>query len=337
MDDNLTEASSAPEPKLEGTEVVSPETTEVADANTQSTPASAVDEQQGAKEPTSLLDAVKAAAEADKAGPTPDPTQKDAVSETESKSDEAPTDEAKKDEEPAKDEKVPFHKHPRWQEMLRERDSFKEEATQYRQITGYMSQNNLSNEEVAKGFEIMALMKNDPLKAREMLTQYTRALDEFAGAVLPQDLTTKVQEGMMDEASAQELARARNIAAANAARAEQLAQAQQSQYQQMSQQAIHGAVSNWEETIKTRDVDYAAKQNLVLDRARTYLAQGQPQTPEQALAIVERAYADVNETLKGFAPRRQPVRPITSTNSSTTSQPVARSLQEAIRIAAGAN
>jgi hypothetical protein len=335
MDDKTAEASSASE-SLERTDVVStPETADVS-GETTSTPSPDVDESSAQKEPASLLEAVKAAAEADsKDGESPNPTQKDAVSETEPKSDEAPKDEAKKDEDPAKDEKLPFHKHPRWQEVLRERDSFKDDATQYRQITEYMGQNQLTTQEVAEGFRIMAAMKNDPLKAREMLSQYTRSLDEFAGVVLPQDLNKRVEEGVMDQQSAQELAIARNIAAQNAARAEQLAQSQQVQYQQMSHQAIHSAVSGWEDSIKTRDVDYAAKQNLVLDRARSYLLQGQPQTPEQALAIVEKAYADVNETLRGFAPRRQPVRPISSVNSSTNSQPVARSLQEAIRIAAG--
>jgi len=341
MDDNLQEASSAP---IE-TEVAPVESAPVAEApiaedanKSTATDTSPVGETQVAKEPTSLMEAVKAAAEEDKkAGETTNPTQKDIASETEAASDKAQTDEAKKEEEAAKDEKVPFHKHPRWQEMIRERDSFREEATQYRQITSYMSQNSLTTEEVAKGFEIMAAMKNNPLQAREMLSQYTKALDEFAGVVLPQDLSKKVDEGMMDEASAQELARARNIAAANAARAEQIAQSQQVQYQQMSQQAIHSAVSGWEDSIKTRDADYAAKQSLVLDRARSYLLQGQPQTPEQALAIVEKAYADVNETIRGFAPRRQPVRTATSVTSSTNSQPVARTLQEAIRIAAGTN
>lgn len=341
MDDNLQEASSAPTETevapVESTPVVEAPIAEDAKSDT-ATDTSPVDEKQVAKEPTSLMEAVKAAAEKDEeAGDTTALKQKDAVSETDSASDKAPTDEAKKEEEAAKDEKVPFHKHPRWQEMIRERDSFKEEATQYRQITSYMSQNQLSTEEVAKGFEIMALMKNDPLRAREMLSQYTRALDEYAGVILPQDLSKKVEEGVIDESAAQELARTRNEALANRARYEQLAQAQQVQYQQASQQAIHGAVSGWEETIKQRDVDYAAKQNLVLDRARAYLAQGQPRTPQEAVAIVERAYADVNDTLKGFAPRRQPVRTVTSNSSTTNSQPVARTLQEAIRIAAGTN
>jgi hypothetical protein len=340
MDDKLQEASSA----SNETEVAPVDSAPVVeapiaeDANTNAaTDTSPVDEKQ-VVEPKSLMEAVKAAADKDsKAGEPITPEQKDAVSETESKPNETPTDEVKKGEDPAKDEKVPFHKHPRWQEMIRERDSFKDEASQYRQITGYMSQNQLSNDEVAKGFEIMALMKNDPLRAREMLLQYTRALDEYAGVILPEDLSKKVDEGAIDEAAAQELARTRNEALANRARYEQLAQTQQVQHQQAAQEAIQREVFGWEETIKQRDVDYAAKQNLVLDRARTYLTQGQPRTPQEAVAIVERAYADVNETLKGFAPRRQPVRAVSSTSSTTNSQPVARTLQEAIRIAAGTN
>jgi len=339
MDDNLQDASSASLETNEVTNVDSHDSTRVEDANTsQATDTSPVDETQVAKEPKSLLEAVKAATDRDeKAGESTDPTQKNAVSETESAETKSPTDDAKAKADEAKDEKVPFHKHPRWQEMIRERDSYKDEATQFRQITAFMSKNQLTSQEVAQGFEIMSAMKNDPLHAREMLSQYTRALDEYAGVILPQDLSKKVDEGAIDQQAAQELARTRNEALANRARYEQTVQAQQAQYQQLSQQAIHSAVTGWEDTIRNRDVDYAAKQNLVLDRARAYLLQGRPQSPQEALAIVEKAYADVNDTLKGFAPRKQPIRTATSTNSSTNSQPVARSLQEAIRIAAGAN
>jgi hypothetical protein len=338
MDDNLQDASSA-SLETEVTSVDSHESAKVEDANTsQATDTSPVDEPQVAKEPKSLLEAVKAAADRDeKAGDTTDPKQKNAVSETESEETKSPTDEAKEKTDEAKDEKIPFHKHPRWQEMIKERDSFREEATQYRQITNFMQQNQLTPEEVSNGFAIMAAMKTDPLRAREMLSQYTKSLDEYAGVILPQDLTKKVEEGAIDQQAAQELARARNEALANRARYEQAVQSQQMQVQQLSQQAIHNAVTGWEETIRNRDVDYAAKQNLVLDRARSYLQQGRPQSPQEALAIVEKAYADVNDTLKGFAPRKQPIRQATSTNSSTNSQPVPRTLQEAIRIAAGAN
>jgi hypothetical protein len=340
MDDNLQEASSAPtetQTPNPAENVSTPETQTAPDANhsqpTDTT--SAVDETQVVEKPKSLLDAVKAASKLDEADRvSTDPEQKDAASDAESAAAKAKTDEAKAEAAKAEDENVPFHKHPRWQELLKERDSYKGDAVQFRQITGFMAQNQLSSEEVAKGFEIMSALKNDPLRARELLAPYAKALDEYVGAVLPQDLSKKVDDGIMDEASAQELARARNEAALQRARLEQTAAMQNQAYAYQSQAAIQQTVGSWEEGIKQRDADYAAKQALVLDRTRAYLASGQPQTPEQALAIVERAYSDVNETLKGFAPRRQPVRSVSSAVSSTTSQPVARTLQEAIRIAA---
>jgi uncharacterized protein YutE (UPF0331/DUF86 family) len=319
-------------------DVSTPDTsaTEAGDAKNTAPDTSPVDEnKQVDKQPKSLMEAVKAAAQKDaEEGTSTTPTQKSTVSDPETTTDNAPTDEAKTDEEEGKDEKVPFHKHPRWQEMIRERDSFKNDATQYRQITAYMAQNSLTTEEVAKGFEIMSALRNDPLRAREMLSHYTKALDQFAGVILPDDLSQKVEEGTLDEQAAQELARTRNEAAMLQQRYAQMEQNRQFEASVASQAAIQTTVNHWEETIKTRDADYAAKQGLIMDRARSYLINGQPQTPQQALEIVERAYADVNESLKGFAPRKQPIRPVTSQNSSTNSQPVARTLQEAIRMAA---
>ena len=74
-------------------------------------------------------------------------------------------------------EDVPFHKHPRFKEVIDQRNKYREGAEQYEQITGFLAQNNLSAEEAAQGFQIMALMKNDPAAALDALSPFVQQLE----------------------------------------------------------------------------------------------------------------------------------------------------------------
>lgn len=237
------------------------------------------------------------------------------------------------------DSKLPFHNHPRWKQMLAERDSLKEDASQYQQVASFMRGNNLSAQEVAQGMQVMALIKNDPLRALEALRPTMENLRRFAGESLPEDIAKKVDDGFIDRDSAAELARQRAQSEFLTARQQQefqAFQAAQLQHQQAaSMNAIVSAVSGWESQLKTRDADYQAKSQFIGDRIRVLLQVSQPQTPQEAVALAERAYSEVNESFKGLNPRRQPVRTMTSGNSATSATPAPKSLREAIMMAAG--
>ena len=72
---------------------------------------------------------------------------------------------------------VPFHKHPRFKEVIDQRNSFRDRAEQYDKITDFLDTNNLSAEEAAQGFQIMAMMKSDPKAALDALNPFVQQLD----------------------------------------------------------------------------------------------------------------------------------------------------------------
>ena len=140
----------------------------------------------------------------------------------------AKNDEVVDDAEDFSDE--PFHKHPRFKKVLEERNSYKDSAEKFSVMQNYLMDNQLSGDEAAKGLEIMALMKADPMAALNALKPYVQNLSQAAGIVLPKDIQTRVDDGYLDEDAGRELAVARA--------GEQRANAQVNQYAQAQQQNV---------------------------------------------------------------------------------------------------
>jgi len=218
------------------------------------------------------------------------------------------------------DDDVPFHKHPRWQEMKQERDAYKQDADQYRAITNFMQQSNLTGEEVAQGFEIMALLKSGDLgnlsQARQWFAERLAGLDEVLGNQLPDDLKQKVDQGLVDEEVAKELAReranARNLQNLRTQDEQRAEQARAEEAQRVQAVRLATAVKQWEDGIKGKDPDYATKKAALVETQVLALIQrrgARPASEEEALALVDEAYRNVNETLKQFVPKPRPIAP----------------------------
>jgi hypothetical protein len=245
----------------------------------------------------------------------------------------------------ADDANLPFHKHPRFQQVIKERSAFRQEADalkpdaeEWRAVRTFMDEHALSPSEVAEGLQIMAAMRRDPIRAREMLSSHWQKLEEFAGNKLPTDLKQKVDEGEVDEALAAELARKRNEADFLRRQQDAAIQAQAQQaaiHQQAATQGImRNAVVEWESNIKTRDADYAVKAPFLMDKVRAAMASRQPQTPDEAIALVEAAYREVGESLRRFTPQRGSANTLKSETSSANVKPEPKSLRDAVRLAA---
>lgn len=231
------------------------------------------------------------------------------------------------------DAKLPFHKHPRWQEVLRERDSYKAGHEQFEQIQTFMQVNQLDAAEVANGFKIMALMRQDPEQALELLRPYVDSLELATGRKLPDDLADRVENGLIDEDTARETARLRADVQRGKQRSEVLEQNTVQQQQIAQAQAVQTAVRVVEAELQGSDPDYQRKAPFLMDRIRALILAENPRTPEQATAIVRRAHKDVSEQLKPMIQRR-PVTTATSGDVAVTSRPEPKSLQDAIRQAA---
>jgi DNA-binding protein H-NS len=230
---------------------------------------------------------------------------------------------------------VPFNKHPRFRQVIQERKEFKQQAEDYRekashfdQVVEFMNQNHLTPDEMAEGVRIMALMKSDPLAAKEAMQPHLENLGRYTGEVLPEDIESRLTEGYIDRDTATELAQARMQAEILNAR--EIGMQQQSV--EAEQARIQNAVVSWEGQTRSTDPDFAMKETLISDRVRGLVAErGQPRTVDEGVSMAKEAYESVNDHLRKFAgDPKQPVTPVGGGKVSGSPIPAPTSLQEAM-------
>jgi hypothetical protein len=327
-----------PEPSTEATiqtEAIAAPAAEVTDAKDVAAESSPADE--GAKGPKSTLEAVNAALEAMKIPKVEATTEaKSPNAEGVSAETEAVTEPEKEGEEP------PFHKHPRWQEMVKERNALKEEVTTFRQFKQSVSEAGLEAGEIDTGFDIMRLMKSDPLAAYEKLKPFMDTLEAFRGNKLPDDLQAKVDAGQVDLETAQELVRVKSQSDFAQQRAANEAVQRQRSDEQREQEAFRShldlcgqAVTKLEREWQANDPDYAKKAKLI-ERTLTALnvERGVPRSVEDAVARAKEARDEINKTFVPLTRRTQEIRPLGGGSSATQATPVPKTLLEVTRMVA---
>lgn len=340
LDTNGAPTAASPTAETDETDVTAPV---VAEGSTDANPAaSSPADEKDAKQPTDLLSVVKDAVAKPEEVAAPSAAEGEGEAQA-GEAEEKP--EGKTDaDQAAADAKLPFHEHPRWKEVVAERNSFREDAGRFRQIDSFMQTNGLTPQEVGEGFDVMAKLKSGTpenlAEAREFFASRLKFLDEALGNVVPDDLRQRVDAGEMTEAAAQELAKARS---SDKLRAEQLKQRETVDTETQERQtraniatAMATAVDDWEKQAKAADPDYARKADMVETTCRAIVQRtGQPPaTPEQAVALVKQAYEHVSKTFKGLVPTPKPIRPAPSGSSApTAAEP--KTLREAIASAIG--
>ncbi|HEV2155412.1 hypothetical protein [Bradyrhizobium sp.] len=214
---------------------------------------------------------------------------------------------------------VPFHKHPRFQALVGQRNAFREDAGRYKNITDYLEQNNLSSEEAANALSTFARAKFDPAGAFAELKPWLQNLLVAAGEVLPDDLKSRVEKGELTHEVALEMSRMRAKDKSHETRQGFEAQRQQRQSQVSLSTELATAAMDWESDRKVKDPNFEAKYPM-LEREVAYLQQkeGKPKTKDGVVAQLKKAYEAVNKAFKPAAPtpqpggRKPPVAPVTS-------------------------
>lgn len=199
-------------------------------------------------------------------------------------------------------------------------------AQRFDQMVQFIEKANLSTEEVNEGFEVMRLLKNDPLKAWERLQPIFAQLQQMVGQVLPDDLQTAVSQGEITEAHARELVKARTRALVSEndtrRRDAQVQEEQQTRRYQEQQTAVHTAVADWEKSKVGKDPDWKLKQPRVMEIVRLETLEREKRdpgfawTPEEALKFANSALERVNDEFRRFSPRPKAMDPITDVASS---------------------
>lgn len=287
-----------------------------------------------------IYDAVRKAVDVNK--PKAEGPEEDAEADTSEKAEGAEADETPESEDDESEESLPFGKHPRFKKLVGQRNELRSEverlkplAQEYEQVQQFMDQHELAPQEVAEAMQILALLKRDPLKAREALMPTINQLNMFSGDQLPDDLQQRVDDGYLDEESAKEVARLRAQQHHSTQRQAELQQRSQQRQQQVQGETLYRAVSDWERTISDRDPDYLKLQPLVMQATQAALAKGRPRSADEAVQLVEQAYRQVQENVKALMPKRPAQRTVTSTNSvSKSASPKPTSLLEAVTLAA---
>lgn len=259
-----------------------------------------------------------------------------------------PDAEAKADDD-EDDANLPFHKHPRWQKQLKLRREAEAKVKEYEtrfqtefeplkakadgldRIGDYMRTNGLTPSELDEGFAVMALMKNDPAKALEMLLPKIELLELATGKRLPEDIRRRVDDGEVAEDAAQELARLRMQSEANKQNAEALRQQIEQRTQADFALELKSAADAQEREIAQRDPDFQHKKPFVIDRFRVLADSEPPQSKQDVSRLITKAYDDVSAAMRAVI-KPQPTAPVIRSDQSTTrttAQP--QSLQDVVR------
>lgn len=270
---------------------------------------------------------------------------RDAVDKTKPVAETAPSAEASESDEDADDEQpkktdaerysdVPFSKHPRFQQLVRENRANKTDAEAYRNIRSFMTANSLNDEDAAEALTVAALLKSDPHQAWAKLKPVVQQLLHAVGEVIPDELNSRVQAGEMSREAAIEISRAR--AAAQAAEQRRTFEQQQMQRMQQTaaQAAIRQAADDWEADRRLRDPMFEAKSPLLVKEiAYLHATEGKPDTPEGVRSQLRRAYKAVNESFVSAAPtaqRKPAIRPVTGGQVAGNARPAPKSTADII-------
>jgi hypothetical protein len=166
---------------------------------------------------------------------------------------------------------------------------------------------------------------------------YVMAAQEAIGLRLPPDLQERVDQGLIDDATARELTRTRHQS--SQARAElQSAQQAATYTQQMTHaQNMRNAVDTWEQGIQRRDPDYAQMSGAVRRYAQALLQErGTPRSSQEAVALSQTAYDEVRATFSRVRPPPKPTRNSPSSIHVATGTPGGadpRNMKEAVVMA----
>lgn len=232
---------------------------------------------------------------------------------------------------------VPFHKHPRFQHLLREKKAAEVDAVRYRNVESFLERSNLEANEAADGLEIMGLAKTDPVAAWERIKPWVEKVAIAAGVIMPSDLQEKVQAGQMSREAAIEVSRARAQVQSVQTREQLQRQQAERRAQTEGQQAIVNAATSWEADRQAKDPNFQAKlPALQRELAFLHATEGRPDTPQGVKEQCERAYKAVNAAFRPAAPtpqtaRKPAVRPVTGGQVAGTAAAEPKSTLDIIR------
>lgn len=287
------------------------------------------------EETSSILDIVRDVVDKQADSKAESPPEGEIKSEDNGLDDEQPVKEL--DDENFSDTKL--SKHPRFQQVIRQRndlrkevETYRHDAQLYRNVNGFLEQNGISADEAGETLVVAALMKTNPQEAWNRIRPRIQQLLIDAGEVLPEAVQARVNAGELSPDTALELTRAQ--ATAQALQAQNALREQQYNQQRHMEHAarIDDAATSWVQDRLQKDPNFAAKQDtLIKEVLWLQQTEGKPQTPDKVKDQLQRAYKAINTA---FAPQssapRPAVRPVVNGQPSGETRPSALSTADVI-------
>lgn len=233
---------------------------------------------------------------------------------------------------------VPFHKHPRFQALITERNGYREDAGRYQNVMQFIDSNGLTSEDAANALSTFALAKTDPAAAFAELKPWLQDLLVRAGEVLPDDLRARVEKGDMTPETALELSRERAKSKSHESRQSFDQQRTERTNETNRARELVSTASAWEADRRAKDPNFEAKYPLLL-REVAFLQQqeGKPKDAEGVKAQLKKAYDAVNKSFKPAAPsptpavRKPPLKPVVGGQVSGTVREAPKSTLDIVR------
>jgi hypothetical protein len=211
---------------------------------------------------------------------------------------------------------VPLNKIERFREVVNENRQLKGANERYRAIDQTLTdigtdakRVGLSDDDVAQLFAWPRLLARDPAAAVEQLQAFSDRWQEKVGRRLPADIKQKVDDGLLDEDTAKEVAQLRAGREFDKTRSEADRAEQERSSFVKTQNDMRTAVDHYQSELRRSDPDYTPEKHAMTVDALTALVatRGVPAKVEDAVAMAKEAYTTVTKRLSAFKPQPRQV------------------------------
>ncbi len=197
-------------------------------------------------------------------------------------------------------------------------------AESQRSLINFCQENNISGEDFQKTLEIARLIQVDPAAALKELEPVYNALRGLTGGTLPADLQKAVDDGVLPEEYAKEIAKARGSQQFSSLQTQNTQQRLQRQQQTQFVTSVQQSIKTWSDTKLLGDPDFKPKANanspdgkfeVFSDRLFKLMSATPPKTVADAVKLAESAYQDVGKLFAGLKPRPAATKSVSSTKT----------------------
>lgn len=218
-------------------------------------------------------------------------------------------------------------------DLRKEMEPLKDAHERFTTLQNFVQENEIQPENVTTLFNAAAAMsKGDYQSFIDAVKPFYEQAQQALGTTIAPDLQARVDDGYLSMEDAQALTQARTQNQIHQGKIETLTNRQkadrEAQSAQAAQQQMVSAITAREQELQSSDPDYAQKSQAMQSMVKFALENGaRPKNAQDAVKIVNDAYARVNETFQKPAPPK-PTTPRPSASSSPRGNPEPKSTYE---------